>query len=129
MQNTGVAIYDLNSGRTFKRINALNAVQSQTTALIAGSTVGLVNNPVTFTAVVDPFSTSVPITYTWTVSGFSPIVSTTPSVKTAAYTFTTAGTKTINLNVTNGGGSFSDTHTIKVFTSLPNKCYLPVEIK
>ncbi len=126
MQNTGVPVTDAKNGLTFKRINALKAVQSQTTTSIKGNTIGLVGDTYTFTAVVDPFSTSVPITYTWTVSGFSPIISTTPSLNTAAYNFSTAGTKQINLMVTNGGGSFTGTHTINIFTSLPYKIYLPV---
>jgi len=129
MQNTGVGIYDSHSSRTYYRINALKAVQSQTSAVIAGNTVGLVGDSYTFTAVVNPFSTALPTTYTWTSSGFSPIVITNPAVRTAAYTFTTAGTKTINLTVTNDSGSFTDTHTIKIFTSLPNKSYLPVALK
>lgn len=129
MQDTGVAIYDSHSTRTYYRIDALKAVQSLTSAIIAGNTVGLVGDTYTFTAVINPFSASLPATYTWTSSGFSPIVITNPSVRTASYTFTTAGTKTINLTVTNDSGSFTDTHTIKVFTSLPNKSYLPVALK
>jgi serine protease AprX len=129
MQNTGVSVVDAKNSQTFKRINALKAVQSQTSVLIAGNTVGLIGNSNTFTAVVDPFATTVPITYTWVVDGYATKVSTTPSANTASYIFSTTGTKTINLTVTNGAGSFTDTHTIKVFASLPNKSYLPVEIK
>ena len=126
MQSNGVAIEDSRLGLTFYRVDALKAVQSQTSAIIAGNTVGLVNNTYTFKAVVNPFSTSVPITYTWEVAGYATYVSTTPSINTVAYNFSTAGTKQINLTVTNGVGSFTDSHTIKIFTSLPYKIFLPV---
>lgn len=129
MQDTGIAIYDSHSGRTYMRIDALKAVQSQTSVIVAGNTVGLVGDTYTFTAVVDPFAATLPITYTWEVAGFATYTSTTPTINTAAYIFSTAGTKTIHLTVTNSLGSFTDTHTIKVFTSLPNKSYLPVALK
>lgn len=126
MQATGVAVVDAKNGLTFKRINALKAVQSQTTVSISGNQIGVIGMPTTFTAVVNPFASSVPITYTWQVDGFAPYISTDPDVNTAAYNFSTSGNKVINLTVTNGGGTFTDSHNIYIFVSLPNKVYLPV---
>jgi len=58
-----------------------------------------VNQPVTFTDT----STGTPITWNWTIGGV-----TTNTTQNAAYTFTSAGTYPVNLNVTNATGSFSD---------------------
>lgn len=126
MQATGVAVVDAKNGLTFKRIDALKAVQSQTTISISGNHIGLVDEATTFTAVVDPFASTLPITYTWQVDGFAPYISTNPNINTAKYIFDTSGYKQINLSVTNGGGTFTDSHTIYIFASLPHKVYLPL---
>ncbi len=126
MQNTGVSVTDSKNGLSFKRINALKAVQSQTTVSITGNTIGVIGDTNTFTAVVDPFATTVPITYTWEVAGYATYTSTTPAVNTAAYIFTTTGAKQINLTVANGGGTFTDSHSIVIYASLPYKTFLPM---
>lgn len=67
-----------------------------------------VGNPVTFTDT----STGSPTTWNWTINGVI-----TNTTQNAAYTFSSAGTYPINLNVTNSTGSFSDVTINQVVTN------------
>ncbi|PKO19118.1 MAG: hypothetical protein CVU39_00780 [Chloroflexi bacterium HGW-Chloroflexi-10] len=129
MQATGVSLTDPKNGLSFKRINALNAILTQTHVAIQRAPFGIINQPNTFTAVIEPFNASLPATYTWKSAGFADIVVTNPTNKTAAYTFTTPGVKLITLTVQYASGQFVATSNFMVYTAPPKVVYLPLLLK
>ena len=78
-----------------------------------------------FSAEVIPFATTSPITYVWQATGQTPITYTQAASNTATFTWTSAGPKELLVSVTNGSGSFTDTHTIGIGGAV-HQLYLPL---
>jgi hypothetical protein len=92
------------------------------TVTISGPTVGVVGTEHTFSAVISPANASTPISYTW-----APAPSSGQGTATVKYIWTTAGTKDIQINVSNcnGGGVATYKHTITINPAI-SKIYLPL---
>jgi hypothetical protein len=79
----------------------------------------------TFNAAVSPSNADTPIVYTW-----APEPDSGQGTATVKYTWSTAGTKDIQINVSNcgGGGVATDKHTITIGAIPPSdyKLYLPL---
>ena len=85
-----------------------------TSVAITGPDEGWVSTPYTFTAAVEPISTSLPLTYTWQVDGQLPITHTAGLTDTATFNWDTPGMYTLTVNAANLHGAVSDTHTIAI---------------
>jgi CSLREA domain-containing protein len=95
---------------------------------ISGLTTGLVGQIKHFTAVVEPFSTTIPLTYTWQATGQLPITQTAGLSDTVDFQWEITGTQLITVTARNMVGSVSDTHAI-ILTLPEHELYLPLVIK
>ena len=95
---------------------------------LAGQAEGWINTSYTFTATVEPISTTLPLTYTWQVDEQVPIVHTNGLTDTVDLTWDTPGTKVITVTAGNLAGSVMDTHTISITNPL-YEIYLPLVSK
>jgi len=88
---------------------------------IDGPPVAVVGQPYAFTASISPSQASGPFTYTW-----SPTPSSGQGTAHSTYVWTTAGSQTITLTVSNcgGGGTAADSHVVDVGQSF--YIYLPL---
>lgn len=95
--------------------------------VINGVTAGTMAQPYTFTGVALPETATMPVTYTWTATGQSPVTrSINDTMDTITYTWNVTGTQFITLTATNGiGSTVTDTHTILIGT-LRWPVYLPL---
>lgn len=99
-----------------------------TAVSLQGASAGGVGETYTFTATITPTTAAQPITYTWQISGESPITRTGGLTDTLAFSWATSGTYTITITAENGIGSpVTATHTITITTVLPQwHIYLPL---
>jgi hypothetical protein len=81
---------------------------------VNGPTTGVVGSNYTFSAVVTPVSTTLPITYTWQATGQTPVTHTAGLSDTVAFSWSTAGTKMITVTATNAGGTVTDTRQVAI---------------
>jgi len=81
---------------------------------IDGPPAGLVGESYSFTATVQPVSATLPITYSWQVSGQEAIIHTGGLSDTLAYTWDIPGTQLITVTATNLSGSVVATHTLTI---------------
>ena len=89
---------------------------------LSGPLSGLTNRAYTFTTTV-PLTTTLPVTYTWTVNGQSPITVSAGVSDTQTFTWNTAGVKKVTVQAANRAG------TIQVFQNITineHKIYLPL---
>lgn len=86
-----------------------------------GPTVGVVATPYTFTAAVEPISTTLPLTYVWQATSQTPVTHTDVTSITDVFSFTwdVTGTQRITVTATNLLASRSGTYTIAISESLP----------
>ena len=99
-------------------------VVSMANLSLTGPTSGIVGRTYTFDASVIPITATLPITYTWVVTN-QPISTTiTGTNSSAAFSWSTAGNKTILLSAENLNSSFSDLLTIAIRTHYG--IYLPL---
>lgn len=97
---------------------------SPTLVTISGANQGFVMHAYTFTAVVDPISTTQPLTYTWQASNQASITHTDGLTDTLGFTWEVTGTQSITVTASNPFGSISATHSIIITT--PYEIYLPL---
>ena len=83
-------------------------------ATIAGPPTSIVGTAVTFTAEVEPPTTTLPITYTWEATEQADVVHTGGLSDTVDFTWAVTGTKTVTVTAENCGGVVSATHAITV---------------
>ncbi len=92
---------------------------------------GVVGASYTFTATANFPTTgtiNLPITYTWQATDQSPVVEARESVKsTAAFTWTTGGSKAITVTAENADGSVVTSHTITIDAGW--RVYLPMVVR
>lgn len=82
---------------------------------VSGPSIGAVNHGHTFRADVSPLSTTAPVTYTWEVTGRSPITHVGGISDTLTLTETVAGTRTVQVTASNQVGALvSASQTIEV---------------
>lgn len=102
-------------------VEELKAVES---VIISGPTVGFVNTPYTFTAVVSPPEASRPISYSWL-----PEPDSGQGTPTVVYTWKTIDTMTTVVFAENAGGSDDDIHSIDIIVPVTDWIYLPIIFK
>jgi len=81
---------------------------------ISGPTMGAIQVSHTFSATVNPTTTTQPITYVWQATGHSPITNTGGLSDTTAYIWSTHGRQVLTVTATNAGGTVTDTHSITI---------------
>ena len=97
-------------------------------AVITGTTAGIVGNSFSFTATVTPASATAPFTFTVTATDFAPQSLTINSnVVVATYTWDTPGVKTVTVTVQNDLGQVVGTFQINLTSGVAatKKLYLP----
>lgn len=82
---------------------------------LSGPTTGLIQTDYDFIATVSPTKTTPLVDYLWEASGQSPLIRTAGLTDTAAFSWSTSGTKTITVTVSNASGSVSGTHRVTVY--------------
>ncbi len=96
-------------------------------AVIGGPMTGVVNTAYTFTAVVNPPTTTVPITYVWEATGQAPLTITSNLTSTVTFNWNSVGEKVITVTAENVGGVISDTHVLLI--DEPYHIYLPLVLR
>jgi uncharacterized repeat protein (TIGR01451 family) len=85
---------------------------------ISGPEAGDVQTEHTFTATVSPVTATTPMTYTWQATGQREVLTTTDDLDhSISFAWDTPGTKTINVTVSNGWHSVTDSYTITISSS------------
>lgn len=85
------------------------SVQAPTAVSISGNTTGFGLVEYTFTADATPTDAIIPITYEWTVTDNTGVTSLNLYSDTATFSWTSIGTKTIDVTATNSAGNVSST--------------------
>ena len=85
---------------------------------ITGPGAGMMGESQSFTATVEPISTTLPLTYTWQASGLAPVTHTGGLTDTVSFTWEVPGTQVITVTASNQNGSVMDTHVITI-TDVP----------
>lgn len=93
---------------------------------ISGPTSGAINTDHIFTAVTDPISPTLPITYTWSTTEHPPVTHSGDLTDTMTFSWASLGTKTITVTAENTLETITDTHQIEI---KPDYIYLPITIK
>lgn len=91
---------------------------SPTLVTIAGLGEGFLGNAYTFTATVEPLSTTLPLEYVWQANDQPTITQTSGLSDTIDFIWEMPGTKLITVTASNVGGSVIDTHMITI-TDIP----------
>jgi len=102
----GLAVCDIGSFEA--------GVISPTLVSIAGPGEGIAGQSYTFTATVEPVSTTLPLAYAWQASGQLPITHTAGITDKVSLTWQLPGTQFIIVTASNVGGSVSDSHVITI---------------
>lgn len=89
---------------------------------ISGVTQGSTGAAYTFTANVAPGNVTPPLTYAWTATGQTPVTGPDNEV---TFTWSTAGSKTVNVTVSGCGGSASASHAVAISLPPPT-CEFPL---
>jgi hypothetical protein len=101
---------------------------SPTLVTITGPGEGFVGNTYTFTAIVEPLSTTLPLEYVWQASGQETITHTGGMSDTIAFIWEIPSTYAITVTASNPAGSVVDTHMITITAPLYD-LYLPLVFK
>jgi hypothetical protein len=98
------------------------ACEQITGVTISGPTTGVGGTTYTFGVTITPPTATLPIAYTW-----SPAPDSGQGTANASYTWTTPGTRSIQVTVSNcgGAGTATDTHTITIESHI----YLPLVLR
>jgi PKD repeat protein len=92
---------------------ALQVFTSPASVTISGVDHGVIGETYTFTATVEPISTTLPLSYTWEAQGQQPVTNTDGLTDIASFTWDVLGPQLITVTASNTGGSVVDSH---VFT-------------
>jgi len=82
-----------------------------TQVTLQGPQLGVVNKLYTYTTTIFPYNVTLPVTYTWTPE---PVLG--QNTTQAAFTWTTGGTQTVEVAVSNPYGVVQDTSEIEIYT-------------
>jgi PKD repeat protein len=105
-----------------------NPPQPPADVAISGPSSGIVSSTYAFTAMVNPITTTLPLTYVWQADGQTqtPITHTGGLNDSITFTWSTTGTYTISVTASNAAGSVIDTHAITITVSPGGPCYAQV---
>jgi hypothetical protein len=128
--NLYIATTNFVTGGEVWQMTAEPAVVPPASVLITGPTEGLTGQSYEFSAIVEPVSTTLPITYTWQATGQAPITHTNGLEDMVQFTWEMSGQQTITVTASNTGGAVMDTHVITL-ASLPKEYeqFLPCVLK
>jgi hypothetical protein len=105
----------IHSGQRVLLRREAGSVQTPRRVQLVGPTSGQVGVPATFTAVVEPFTTTTPLTLTWQATDQREIVYQTTALSTTVpYTWTTPGPKQITVRAANAAGQATASTTITI---------------
>ena len=118
-------VADYNHNEIYQGHNVFHYIQDvleaqPLVAELAGATTGATNTSYSFTASAQPITLTVPLTYTWEVTGQPPLTVAGERENTAAFSWTNAGTKIINVTISNRYGSASQSMNIDIAAPTPN---------
>jgi hypothetical protein len=113
------------TGSAFASERSFGTVVSPDQIRITGPANGTVNIPYRFVATIGPTNTTLPLTYTWQISGKS-VVSTVSGITNAVnISWSTTGVHGITATVANEGGEVVDTSAI-IVSGEPHYVYMPI---
>jgi hypothetical protein len=92
---------------------------------VTGPEMGSMGSSSIFTATVDPITTTVPITYIWSVDGQERIIHTNGTMDTATFTWDYPGIHKIDVSAANQAGIAVDNWSIMVYV----KIFLPIGLR
>jgi len=121
-----VAVYS--DTQTIQDFSLLPLVIPPVDIILDGPDDGWINTNYTFTATVEPITTTLPLTYTWWVDNQLPIVHANGLTDTLSLTWDTPGTQLITVTASNLAGSVMDTDVISINAPI-YEFYLPLVIK
>jgi N-acetylneuraminic acid mutarotase len=93
---------------------ALTVITLPTSVTISGPELGFVGTPYTFTATVEPISTTLPLTYIWQTDGQQPITHTGGLTDTVSFIWDMPGIQPITVTASNPAGSVLASHEITI---------------
>jgi uncharacterized repeat protein (TIGR01451 family) len=102
------------AGSAFAPEQIFTVTQPPTAVTLTGPTAGQVGFTYDFTATVTPVMTGLPITYTWQADDHEPVTYIDGLSNSVAFSWTTAGIKTITATATNAGGTITGTTTVTI---------------
>jgi hypothetical protein len=114
--------------QTIQDFALLPLVYPPTAVTLSGPGEGWVNTPYTFTATVEPISTSLPLTFIWQIDGQLPITHTSGLTDTINFSWDMPGTQLITVTTSNPADTVSASHVITITAPL-HDIYLPLVIK
>jgi hypothetical protein len=83
-------------------------------AALSGPVIGRLDLDYTFTTSALPITSTLPVTYTWQVSGYPPLVDVDGVSKSRTFSWNSYGPKTVQVTVSNAVSSLVGTHTILI---------------
>ena len=95
---------------------------------IDGPETGLAGTAYVFTATTAPITTTLPLTYSWLVTGQPPVTHSGGLTDTAVFTWNITGTQLITVTAWNAAGAVTDTHVVTLHAPV-SAVYLPVILK
>lgn len=118
-------VADYNHNEMYQGSNVFHYIQDVLTAAplttaLSGPATGAVNTTYTFTAVPEPITLTVPLTYTWEATGHPPVTVAGERENMVAFSWTSAGDKTVQVTVSNQYGSAAESMTINIQAAAPN---------
>ena len=114
--------------QTIQDFVLLPPVYPPTAVTLSGPGEGWVNTFYTFTAAVEPISTTLPLTFVWESDGQMPITHTGGLTDTAGFTWKIPGTQVITITASNPADTVSASAVITITAPLYD-IYLPLVIK
>ena len=114
--------------QTIQDFALLPLVYPPTAVTLDGPVEGWVNTLYTFTATVEPISTSLPLTFIWQIDGQLPITHTSGLTDTINFSWDMPGTQLITVTASNPADTVSASHVITITAQLYD-IYLPLVIK
>lgn len=100
-------------------VQASAANTPPTTIHLEGPDSGYFFTAYTFTADVTPLNLTQPVTYTWTATDLPPQISSGGANSAAIFTWSTPGTKSVNVTADNGVGTVNAIQTIEILDCTP----------
>jgi subtilisin family serine protease len=128
LESSPITVTNMTNGLSFPRLDCTPPVAPESVTL-AGPVVGFAGVPVGLHALVQPMTTTTPLTYAWAATGQASVVHTGTLTITDGVSFTWAitGTQTITVTAANVVGVVTDTVVISVTEGIP--VYLPAVLK
>ena len=126
LEASPITVTDTTNGLSFPRLDCTPPAIAPESVALSVPEVGFAGVPFVAGALVQPVTTTAPLTYTWEATGQAPVVHAGSLMLTDGISFTWAltGTQTITLTAANALGVVTATAAITVVEGVPS--YLPV---